>query len=147
MLKLEDVFKTYENGTKALKGINLTIEDGEFVFIVGPSGSGKSTFLRCLNMLEKPTGGEIFFKGKRLGKGEKELNHFRQQVEMVFQHFNLFPHLTIRQNITLAPVKTGRATEQEAAEKADMLLKVMIAGSGAWCLPTCRMTLNVVPRT
>ena len=107
----------------ALDHVSTQIKKGEVVFIVGPSGSGKSTLLRCLNLLEKPTGGEIFFKGKRLGKGEKELNHFRQQVGMVFQHFNLFPHLTIHQNITLAPVKIGRATEQEAAEKADMLLK------------------------
>ena len=107
----------------ALDHVSTQIKKGEVVFIVGPSGSGKSTLLRCLNLLEKPTGGEIFFKGKRLGKGEKELNHFRQQVGMVFQHFNLFPHLTIHQNITLAPVKTGRSTEKEAAEKADMLLK------------------------
>ena len=122
IFEVRELVKQYPAIT-ALDHVSTQIRKGEVVFIVGPSGSGKSTLLRCLNLLEKPTGGEIFFKGKRLGKGEKELNHFRQQVGMVFQHFNLFPHLTIHQNITLAPVKTGRSTEKEASEKADMLLK------------------------
>ena len=121
---LENVSKFYKTDGRieaAVRDVNLTINQGEFVFIVGSSGSGKSTLLRCLNLLEKPTSGEVFFKGKRVGTGEKELNLFRQQVGMVFQHFNLFPHLTIHDNITLAPVKTGRATPEEASGKADML--------------------------
>lgn len=107
---------------RAVDDVSLTVEKGETVFIVGPSGSGKSTFLRCLNFLEQPTSGEIIFKGETVTPHGKKLNHYRQQLGMVFQHFNLFPHLTIRKNITLAPVLTGRATEAEALEKADELL-------------------------
>ena len=107
---------------RAVADVSLTVEKGETVFIVGPSGSGKSTFLRCLNFLEQPTSGEIIFKGETITPHGKKLNHYRQQLGMVFQHFNLFPHLTIRKNITLAPVLTGRATEAEALAKADELL-------------------------
>ena len=107
---------------RAVDDVSLTVEKGETVFIVGPSGSGKSTFLRCLNFLEQPTSGEIIFKGETVTPHGKKLNHYRQQLGMVFQHFNLFPHLTIRKNITLAPVLTGRATEAEALAKADELL-------------------------
>lgn len=107
----------------ALKNINTTITQGEVLFIVGPSGSGKSTFLRCLNLLETPTSGEIIFEGKNVTKHEIKINNFRRRVGMVFQHFNLFPNLTIHENITLAPVKTKIATKQEASDKADMLLK------------------------
>ena len=111
-------------GVRALNNVSTTIGRGEVVFVVGPSGSGKSTFLRCLNLLEKPTGGKIFFKEKNILKGgERKLNKFRQQVGMVFQHFNLFGNLTIKENITLAPVKTHRLTLQEANKKADELLK------------------------
>ena len=106
----------------ALDHVSTQIKKGEVVFIVGPSGSGKSTLLRCLNLLEKPTGGEIFFKGKRLGKGEKELNHFRQQVGMVFQHFNLFPHMTVLKNLTSAPMKLLKLSKAEAEERAMQLL-------------------------
>ncbi|MBO5308331.1 MAG: amino acid ABC transporter ATP-binding protein [Lentisphaeria bacterium] len=107
---------------RAVDDVSLTVNKGETVFIVGPSGSGKSTFLRCLNYLEQPTAGEIFFKGQKIIPHGKKLNQYRQQVGMVFQHFNLFPHLTIHKNITLSPVLTGRATPQEAAAKADELL-------------------------
>ena len=99
------------------------IRRGEAVFVVGPSGSGKSTFLRCLNLLETPSSGSIRFKGQEITGGAIDINRYRQQVGMVFQHFNLFPNLTIRQNITLAPVKTGRMGKVQADEKADMLLK------------------------
>ena len=108
---------------RAVDDVSLTVEKGETVFIVGPSGSGKSTFLRCLNFLEQPTSGEIYFKGEKVVSHGRKLNQYRQQVGMVFQHFNLFPNLTIHKNITLAPVLTGRLTPQEAAEKADELLK------------------------
>ena len=106
----------------AVDHVSTTIKRGEVVFVVGPSGSGKSTFLRCLNMLEQPTAGQILFKGKDVTKHEISLNSFRQQVGMVFQHFNLFPHLTIHKNITLAPVRTHRLSAKEASEKADALL-------------------------
>ncbi len=107
----------------ALDHVDTTIRRGEVVFVVGPSGSGKSTFLRCLNLLETPSAGEIFFKGTNIVSHGVKINKFRQQVGMVFQHFNLFPNMTIHKNITYAPVKTGIATPEEAAAKADSLLK------------------------
>ena len=109
---------------QVLKGIDDTIKQGEKVVIVGPSGSGKSTLLRCLNLMERPTEGEVIFDGTDITKlSEKELNHVRTRLGMVFQHFNLFPHLTIRKNITLAPVKLGLMTQEEADAKAEDLLK------------------------
>ena len=111
------------NSLHAVHDVSTEIHHGEVVFIVGPSGSGKSTFLRCLNLLEEPTSGEIWFKEKQINRPHADINRFRQQVGMVFQHFNLFPHLTILENITLAPVKTGRFTKAEAIAKADTLLK------------------------
>lgn len=122
IFEIRDLVKQFPALT-AVDHVSTTINRGEVVFVVGPSGSGKSTFLRCLNMLEKPTGGQILFKGKDITQNEISLNGFRQQVGMVFQHFNLFPHLTIRKNITLAPVRTHRFTAKEASEKADALLK------------------------
>lgn len=107
-----------------LKDINESIQQGEKVVIIGPSGSGKSTFLRCLNLMERPTSGEIFIDGENItAMKEKEVNLIRQKMGMVFQHFNLFPHLTIRRNITLAPVKLKLMTQAEADEKADELLE------------------------
>ena len=111
------------SGVRAVDRVSLEVFRGEALFIVGPSGSGKSTFLRCLNLLEKPDAGEIFFHGKALGKREKELNAYREKVGMVFQHFNLFPHLTIRKNITLSPVLTGRMSQDEADAEAEKLLE------------------------
>lgn len=106
-----------------LKDINQTIEKGEKVVIVGPSGSGKSTFLRCLNLLEKPTSGEIWFEGKEITDPKCELNALRRKMGMVFQHFNLFPNLTVMDNITLAPVKQKLQTPEEARANAEALLK------------------------
>ena len=120
IFEIRNLVKKFQNVT-ALDNVNAGIKRGEAVFIVGPSGSGKSTFLRCLNLLETPTNGKIFFKGKDVET--LNINKFRQQVGMVFQHFNLFPNLTIHQNITLAPVKTGRASAAEASQTADELLK------------------------
>ena len=107
----------------AVSNVSTQIKRGEAVFVVGPSGSGKSTFLRCLNLLETPTSGTIRFKDQVITDEKLDINRYRQNVGMVFQHFNLFPNLTIRKNITLAPVKTGRMTQAEADEKADALLK------------------------
>lgn len=122
IFEIRDLVKQFPALT-AVDHVSTTIKRGEVVFVVGPSGSGKSTFLRCLNMLETPTDGQILFKGKDITANELPLNKFRQQVGMVFQHFNLFPHLTIHKNITLAPVKTHRLSSKQASEKADSLLK------------------------
>ena len=122
IFEIRDLVKQFPALT-AVDHVSTTIKRGEVVFVVGPSGSGKSTFLRCLNMLETPTSGQILFKGQDITAKELALNKFRQQVGMVFQHFNLFPHLTIRKNITLAPVRTHRLSVREANSKADTLLK------------------------
>lgn len=114
---------------EVLKGINETITEGEKVVIVGPSGSGKSTFLRCLNLLEKPTEGEILFEGTDITKlSTSQINLVRRRMGMVFQHFNLFPHLTIQKNITLAPVKLGIMSQEDADRRAmELLEKVGLA--------------------
>ena len=106
-----------------LKGIDCEIEKGEKVVVIGPSGSGKSTFLRCLNLLEVPNQGQILFEGIDLTDPNCDVDQVRRKMGMVFQHFNLFPHLTIRENITLAPVKTGLMSEEEANRKALSLLE------------------------
>ena len=105
-----------------LKGIDEHIAPGEKVVIIGPSGSGKSTFLRCLNLLEKPTGGHILFEGTDITDPKCDINLIRRRMGMVFQQFNLFPHLTVLQNLTLAPVKTGLMNRDEATDKATKLL-------------------------
>ncbi len=106
-----------------LKDINEHIAPGEKVVIIGPSGSGKSTFLRCMNLLEEPTSGEIIFDGVSMTDPKTDINKMRQQMGMVFQHFNLFPHLTVMRNLTLAPVRLGLMKKEEAEETAAALLK------------------------
>lgn len=106
-----------------LNGIDINIQKGEVVVIIGPSGSGKSTFLRCLNLLEQPTGGDIVFDGVSLVKGKPNINELRQRMGMVFQQFNLFPHKTVMENITLAPVQLKLKTKDEARQTAEQLLK------------------------
>lgn len=122
MFQISHLVKEF-NTVHAVNDVTTQIRQGEVVFIVGPSGSGKSTFLRCLNLLEEPTSGEIRFKGELITAPHADVNKFRQHVGMVFQHFNLFPHLTILENITIAPVKTGRSTRKEAVEQAETLLR------------------------
>ncbi len=107
---------------KVLKGIDQHISQGEKVVIIGPSGSGKSTFLRCLNLLERPTGGQILFEGTDITDPKCDINLIRRRMGMVFQQFNLFPHLTVMGNLTLAPVQTGIMTKAEAIDKATKLL-------------------------
>ena len=107
---------------EVLKGIDQHISPGEKVVIIGPSGSGKSTFLRCLNLLETPTGGQIFFEGVNITDPKCDINAIRRRMGMVFQQFNLFPHLTVMQNLTLAPVTTGLMDKESAARKASQLL-------------------------
>ncbi len=106
-----------------LKDVSLKIEKGEKIVIIGPSGSGKSTFLRCLNRLETPDGGQILFEGNDLTDPKTNLDLCRQKMGMVFQHFNLFPHLTVLQNITLAPVTLKLKTQEEAEKEAMQLLE------------------------
>ncbi|MDD7266574.1 MAG: amino acid ABC transporter ATP-binding protein [Lachnospiraceae bacterium] len=106
-----------------LKGIDQQIKKGEKVVIVGPSGSGKSTFLRCLNLLEKPTGGRIWFEGNEITAPGCDINHIRQKMGMVFQSFNLFPHVTVEDNITMAPIRLLKQSKEEARERAHHLLK------------------------
>ena len=108
---------------KALSDINAEIKKGEVVVVIGPSGSGKSTFLRCLNLLEVPTNGDIFFEGVNITDKETNINIHRQKMGMVFQHFNLFPHMTILKNMIIAPMKLQNKSEQEATKLAMELLK------------------------
>ena len=122
MISVKELRKSFGDH-EVLKGINETIEKGEKVVIIGPSGSGKSTFLRCLNMMETPTSGEVWFEGKLLTDPKCDLNRMRQRMGMVFQHFNLFPHLTVLENITLAPVKLKLQTAEEAKANAQKLLE------------------------
>lgn len=122
MLRVENLKKSYGDN-EILKGISCEIKEGEKIVIVGPSGSGKSTFLRCLNMLESPTGGKVWLDDVELTNPRTDLNPIRQQMGMVFQHFNLFENLTIMDNITLAPIKTKRMKKTEARENALKLLR------------------------
>ena len=107
---------------EVLRGVSQHIEKGERVVLIGPSGSGKSTFLRCLNLLETPTEGEIIFQGQNITDPRCDINRIRQKMGMVFQHFNLFPNMTILRNITLAPVRTGLMKKEEAEKAARGLL-------------------------
>ena len=108
---------------EVLKGIDQKIEKGEQVVVIGPSCSGKSTFLRCLNLLEEPTGGEVWFEGNNITDKKTDINKLRQKMGMVFQQFNLFPHLTVKENITLAPVKLGVMSQADADKRAAELLE------------------------
>ncbi len=123
LIKVDDVHKVYANELHALNGVSETISKGEVVVIVGPSGSGKSTFLRSLNLLEVPTSGHIYFEGVDITSKETDINVHRQKMGMVFQHFNLFPHKTILENITLAPIKLLKKSKEEAEKEAMDLLK------------------------
>lgn len=123
MIDVKGLKKTFGEN-EVLKGIDEHIYKGEKVVVIGPSGSGKSTFLRCLNLMETPTEGTILFEGNDITRAsDSEINLMRRKMGMVFQHFNLFPHLTIKKNITLAPVKLGLMTKQEADLKAEELLE------------------------
>ena len=121
MITVKDLKKSFGKH-EVLCGINETIEKGEKVVIIGPSGSGKSTFLRCLNLLEQPTSGEIWFEGKLINKPKSDIDKIRQKMGMVFQQFNLFPHLTVLENITLAPIKLKLQTKNDAIANAKRLL-------------------------
>ena len=121
MIDVKNLHKSFGNH-EVLKGVNEHIEKGEKVVVIGPSGSGKSTFLRCLNLLEEPTGGKIIFEGQNITAKDTDINLVRRRMGMVFQQFNLFPHLTVRENIKLAPVKLKVMTDEEADKRALELL-------------------------
>ena len=124
LIEVKDLKKHYIDGTvRALDGITTNIYKGEVVVVVGPSGSGKSTFLRSLNLLEIPTGGHIIFEGDDLTDPRLDINAHRQRMGMVFQHFNLFPNMTILKNLTIAPMKLLKKSKEEAEAKAMELLK------------------------
>ena len=124
LIHTENLKIHYNKGEiKALDGIDVDIHKGEVVVVIGPSGSGKSTFLRCLNLLEEPTGGEIWFDGTNITDPQNDINKMRQKMGMVFQHFNLFPHMTVLDNITFAPVRLKMQTKAEAKENALRLLR------------------------
>ena len=120
LIEVSNLRKTYH---EVLKGITTTISQGEVIAIIGPSGCGKSTFLRSLNRLEEPTNGTILFEGTDITDKKTDINKVREKIGMVFQQFNLFPNMTVKQNIMLAPLKLGKMTKEEASKKADSLLQ------------------------
>ena len=123
MIETENLVKTFDGKKIVLNGISEKIHKNEKVVVIGPSGSGKSTFLRCLNLLETPTSGKVLFKGVDITAPNVDINKIRCSMGMVFQHFTLFPHFTILENISFAPVKLKLQTKEEAAENANRLLK------------------------
>ena len=124
IIRADGVQKYFKGGAiKALDGVTVNIERGDVMVVIGPSGSGKSTFLRCLNLLEVPTGGHIYFNDVDITDKKVNINLHRQKMGMVFQHFNLFPHMTILQNMTLAPIQLLKKSKAEAEEKAMSLLE------------------------
>ncbi|MCO7150132.1 amino acid ABC transporter ATP-binding protein [Vagococcus lutrae] len=124
MINIKNLHK-YFGDNEVLKGIDATIESGEVVVIIGPSGSGKSTFLRCLNLLETPTKGQILFKNQDLTDKQTDINQVRQKIGMVFQNFNLFPHKTVMENITLSPIEVKQVEPEVAKQQALELLTLV----------------------
>lgn len=122
LIKVQDLKKHYGD-VYALDGINIEINKGDVVFVVGPSGSGKSTFLRCLNRLEEPTGGSIYFEGTDITDKKSDINVHRQKMGMVFQQFNLFPHMTVMKNLILGPTKLQKVPKEQAIKEATALLE------------------------
>lgn len=134
ILEIKDLHKNYEKH-EVLKGISTNVNRGDVIAVIGPSGCGKSTFLRSLNLLEVPTKGQILFEGTDLTDKKTNINVVRQKIGMVFQQFNLFPNMTIKDNIMLAPVKLGILSKEEASQKADELLVRIGLGDKAQAYP------------
>ncbi len=135
MIEVNNLVKNF--GTlPVIRGVSTTINKNERVVIIGPSGSGKSTFLRCLNLLEKPDSGSIFFEGTNLTNKKTDIDKLRQKMGMVFQHFNLFPHLSVLQNITLAPLTLKLKTKEEAQDEAMQLLDMVDLADKADAYPS-----------
>lgn len=135
ILEVNDLRKSFD-GQEVLKGISTTIRKGDVLALIGPSGCGKSTFLRSLNLLEVPTEGQVLFEGTDLTDKSVDINHVREKIGMVFQQFNLFPNMTIKENIMLAPVKLGKMTKEEAEKKAEELLARIGLSDKADAYPT-----------
>ncbi len=135
LIKVESLTKDFGNKTPALDNVNNNIYNGEVVVVIGPSGSGKSTFLRCLNLLEVPTSGHIFFEGTDITDPKNNLNKHRQKMGMVFQQFNLFPHMTIMRNLTIGPMKLLKKSKTEAEKKALELLERVGLADRAYSYP------------
>lgn len=133
MITVSNLCKSF-GGLEVLKGVNVEIDKGDVICVIGPSGSGKSTFLRCLNLLETPTSGSILFEGDELTDKKIDLNKHRQKMGMVFQQFNLFPHMTVLDNLTCAPIMLKKAPKAEAEKKAmELLARVGLADrANAW---------------
>ena len=134
LIHVENLQKSF-GALKVLDGIDIDINRGDVVVVVGPSGSGKSTFLRCLNCLEESTGGSIYFNGEDITGEDVNINKHRQKMGMVFQQFNLFPHLTIMRNLTIGPMKLLHKTKEEAEKKAQELLNRVGLGDRAYSYP------------
>lgn len=124
ILEIKNLGKSYKD-LNVLKSINLNVKKGEVIAVIGPSGSGKSTMLRCINQLEIPTKGDILFNGKSIMNGKVDINNVRMHIGMVFQHFNLFPHLTVKRNITIGMTKLLRVSKEEADADAKKLLDMV----------------------
>jgi len=122
IIRTENLVKNFGK-LEVLKGISTTIRRGEVVSVIGPSGGGKSTFLRCLNLLEEPTGGKVFFEGQEISSKKKDIASYRKKIGMVFQNFNVFPNMTVLENITLAPILENKVPKAEAEEEAMALLR------------------------
>ena len=124
MIEVRNLEKSFGK-LHVLRGISETIEEKEVVCVIGPSGSGKSTFLRCLNLLEEPTGGEVFLDGEKINVPDVNIDEIREKLGMVFQNFNLFPHMTVLDNVTLAPIKVKKQNRAEAEERAARILETV----------------------
>ena len=135
LLAIEHLQKTYDDGLAVLKNVTATIEKGEVISIIGPSGTGKSTFLRCLNLLEQPTGGKVIIDGQDILARGANVNELRRKMGMVFQSFNLFDHLTILDNICLAPMKLLKKSREEAEKRAHELLELVGLDDKSDCYP------------
>lgn len=124
MIAVNNLTKKFGN-LEVLRGITVTIEKKEVVCVIGPSGSGKSTFLRCINMLETPTSGEIYINGEQINKKDVDINKIRKNLGMVFQNFNLFPHMTTLENITISPIRVNKIPKERAEKEARELLMMV----------------------
>ena len=124
MIEIKGLHKSFDN-EEVLKGVDVKVDEGEVIVIIGPSGSGKNTFLRCINLLEKPDSGEVWIDNEQINAKGVNVNKVREKMGMVFQHFNLFPHMTVRQNITMAPVQLKKMNKEQANEKCMELLKIV----------------------
>ena len=124
MIEFRDVHKSF-GSLEVLKGINLKIEKGQVVTLIGPSGSGKSTILRCMNLLERPTSGQVLITGKDITAPKTDIQGIRKNIGMVFQHFNMFPHMTVMENMTYAPIRVNKLSKDQAEQKAMELLKLV----------------------